>query len=117
VVIPPEDAWATDTGWDQAVEAHLRVLRVVQPPSVLDLLSRRAGFPIGADGGNGAVSYADVLRYLRAVQDSLGRSAWLSAKLLITHRMREMGLAPELPRAGRAATGIGPAPRQGDPSR
>jgi hypothetical protein len=116
-VMPPEEAWATDVGWDQAVEAHLKVLRVVQSPAVLDLISRRAGFPIGTEAGNGAAGYADVLRYLRAVQDTLGKSAWLSAKLLITHRMREMGLSTELPRPGRAETRTGPAPRGGDPDR
>lgn len=116
-MIPPANDRTVAEEWDVTVEAHLRVLRVVQTPAVLEVLSRRAGFPIGAGGGNGAVSYADVLRYLRAVQDVLGKSAWLSAKLLITHRMREAGLAPELPRARRVWTGAGGAPREGGSDR
>jgi len=104
-------------GWDQVVEAHLRILRVVQPPAVLQVLSRRAGFAIDPAAGNAAADYADVLRYLRAVEDGLGHGAWLSAKLLITNRMREAGLTAELPRAQRTWTGPEAARHRGPPDR
>lgn len=116
-MIPPEDEHPVTLDWDRMVEAHLRVLRAIQPPAVLEVLSRRAGFPIGAGSGNGAASYADVLRYLRAVQDVLGQGAWLSAKLLITHRMREAGLTPELPRAQKTWSGAGSARKGEGPDR
>jgi len=76
-------------------------VRHVYDVETLEGLGRRAGFAIDPISGNGASTYPDVLRYLKAVDDLLGRSAWISAKLNITNRMREMGLTPELPHAPR----------------
>jgi hypothetical protein len=117
VVSAPGTDQAAGSGWDYVVEAHLRVLRAVQPPNLMEIIGRRAGFVIHPDRGNEAASYADVLRYLRAVHEVLGQAAWLSAKLLITHRMRESGLHPELPRAAGTGAGLGAARKPGHPDR
>jgi hypothetical protein len=62
----------------------------------IETLALRAGFEIDPISGNGATGYADVLHYLKAVDDLLGRQAWISAKLNITNRMRDLGLLPDL---------------------
>lgn len=88
-------------GWNQVVEAHLQVARRIYPPDHLTRLASRCGFAIGPETGNGAGSYADVLRYLQAVQAELGPAAWTSAKLTVISRMRDLRLAPDLPRPER----------------
>gem|GEM_PF-2046514 len=84
--------------WEQVVEAHLRVVRRIHPPAVVEVLARRAGFAIHPAAGNAAAAYADVLRYLLAVRGALGQGAWVSAKFTVISRMRELGLSADLRR-------------------
>ena len=79
-------------GWDQAIEAHLRVARQINPTDKIAKLAQAAGFAIGA-AGNGAANHDDVDRYLSAVASIMGEVAVISARMKITNKARELGLS------------------------
>lgn len=78
-------------GWDQVVEAHLRVLRQLHDADTIAELAKQWGVAITPEG-NRARSAEDASRYMGALEQVLGRVPAMSAKMKMTGKARELGL-------------------------
>lgn len=78
--------------WDQVLEAHLRLLRQLQTEETVQRVSRRSRIKI-TPTSNSASSHEDIVRYMSAVGEVLGKVPAMSAKMKINTKARELGLS------------------------
>ncbi len=80
------------SGWNEAVEAHLKVARKINSADKIQALAQAAGITI-TDTDNTASNAADLEHYLDAVGTVMGQVALISARMKITNKLRDLGLA------------------------
>ena len=78
--------------WNKVLEEHTRLAVKLYPQEKITLLIQKSGIHIAPDGSNTAASEEDLNKYLRAVEEVLGQTAVVSAKLKMLNKKRTLGL-------------------------